>query len=360
MTGKRKDTELREAHGSDEPVAPSGSAASSPSPAAGPRHLGLVFAAGPIVVFVLAQVVFELAGADLARPATPGPRAAGASAVVAVPGEASARLLWAASVLIFYVAALAALLGSFTVLRSHVTRRLLSRYVGVGLVLTGATLLHLVVSGQTRNAFSAIYFFTFERLAACHCLEAERLSTYAAMEIAVNVLAAIAPMVVLLATCAVLEPTGSEGADALQEIQHRMRRLKRLLNLASTLLVAGMLNMILWLRWPSTLTAQSTAASPVPDVADAVTFFWGTVFTLVTVALYVPASMEFNRRAEAVLRRHPQAKGSARDTAEWLERHGLSLTPSQQLPQVLAMLAPMLAGSVGSGIAGMPGALLGG
>ncbi len=323
------------------------------APGAGPPHVGLRFAVAPLVVFVLAQIVFELAGHDLAS-------LAGAQQVGPEPArtdELAARMRWATSVLIFLAVALASLVGAGALLASHVPAAVQRRYVVTFLVLTGGSLVHLVLSSELRSAFSAIYFFTYEQLAACGCMAPAELARYARTEIAVNVLAAVTPMLLLLATCAVLEPDGLDGQPALRVLQDRMRRLKRLLNFASALLVAGMLNMSLWLRWPGALTADGGAAS-VP-VTDAVTFFWGTVFTLVIISLYVPASMRLNRRATALLERYPEAKGSARDTAEWLERHGLSLTPTQQLPQVMAMLAPMLVGSAGSTLAGMPGALFG-
>ena len=318
-------------------------------PRASSHQGGLAYAVAPLVVFVLAQLVFELVGHDLAA-------FADAQQVGAAPdatAELSARLLWAASVLVFFVVSFAALVGAGALLARHVHAALQRRYLTVLVALIGASLAHILVSSELRNAYSAIYFFTYEQLSACECLAPRELARYARTEIAVNVLSAVTPMVLLLATCAVLEPDGLDGEPALRELQDRMRRLKRLLNFASALLVAGMLNMTLWLRWPGALAADGGTAS-VP-VTDAVTFFWGTVFTLVIMALYVPGSMRLNRRATALLARYPEAKGSARDTEEWLERHGLSLTPTQQIPQAMAMLAPMLAGSVGSTFAGMPG-----
>ena len=82
-------------------------------------------------------------------------------------------------------------------------------------------------------------------------------------------------------------------------------------------------------------------------------FAAGTVFTLILIAIYVPAALEFRRRARALAIKKIGARSdakeksyppAARDIERWMKRHGLYLSWSQTFNQVLAALGPIVAG----------------
>jgi len=50
--------------------------------------------------------------------------------------------------------------------------------------------------------------------------------------------------------------------------------------------------------------------------------------------------------------KHEHQKGTIHDPQAWLKEHDLSLTLDEQLPQIAIMLAPILAGPLGSLVMG--------
>jgi hypothetical protein len=77
--------------------------------------------------------------------------------------------------------------------------------------------------------------------------------------------------------------------------------------------------------------------------AVAVTLFWGAVFTLMIASFYLPMGMRLAELAEGVMDDLGVDVGERR---QWLAARGLSFEPSQQLPQIAAVAAPLAAGPV--------------
>ncbi|HEX5544008.1 MAG TPA: hypothetical protein VFX10_00860, partial [Nitrospira sp.] len=163
----------------------------------------------------------------------------------------------------------------------------------------------------------------------------------------INVQAMVVPVVALLAACSTLASpvTGVQPDPAFWSLQ--MRRLKEVLSAASAILVAGVLHMGAWLRWPAALVADTKAHEALLGVALAITLFWGVTFTLMLVSTYLPAALLLARRAQALLLESP-SQPSAPDPEQWLKDHGLFLSLQDHLPQFGLMLAPLLASPLSS------------
>ena len=65
------------------------------------------------------------------------------------------------------------------------------------------------------------------------------------------------------------------------------------------------------------------------------------------IATYAPAASALSRRANHLLAEAQQAE-TISDPKRWLKEHNLSITLGEQLPQIGIMLAPVLAGPLGS------------
>ena len=65
--------------------------------------------------------------------------------------------------------------------------------------------------------------------------------------------------------------------------------------------------------------------------STALSMFWGAAVTLLIVAFYSPASFVLSQWAERAIARPPDRAGWL-DARECLNRHGLSIAPTQQLP----------------------------
>lgn len=313
------------------------------------RRLSL--APAPVLAMLVAIVVFDHGAFDLG--------ALGAAVDAAAPvaedidtmarlHEGAARIKWIATVLLFYFAAVATTVASVQVMRESMTRGAWKCYVAVGAVLALAALAYGVYSEWARSPYGNVFHFTFDRLKDSGRFDATHLSSFGALVNILNVLAVIVPPLVLVATCSAMGPC-RVSASELDEVQTQMKRLKNMLNVCSALLVCGILHMVAWLRWPAVLVVDPNVAARIHELAASVGLFWGASYSIVIISLFVPASLILNRRAEALLANTP--KGEIKEDAiTWLEKRGFWASPLARVSRVGVMLAPLLAGPVGSAL----------
>jgi hypothetical protein len=117
------------------------------------------------------------------------------------------------------------------------------------------------------------------------------------------------------------------------------------LNTSAALLVAGILHMNTWLRWPAVFATDEIAREGIEQFALAVSVFWGMTFSLMIVAAFVPATLLLR---ESALDLHASVAGADPDPDHWLAGHGFKLSMGEQLRQVAIILAPLLAGPAAS------------
>jgi len=75
-----------------------------------------------------------------------------------------------------------------------------------------------------------------------------------------------------------------------------------------------------------------------------VVFYWGSVFTLMLAAYYIPILLVLQKRAEAVMEAQ---KVPLIDRDQWLQVRGLSVRFTNQVPQVIGILGPLIAAPIG-------------
>lgn len=323
------------------------------------KSLWLVFP--PILVMLLAGLIFEFSAFDLVGLSGQLDallRGAPERDTAAILGESRARLLWSTAVLLSTFTGLALVIAAIAVMRRCLAGVALRLYLLLGLVLAAVNTLQLLLGGMMESGTSAIFSFTYDSLVRSGQFEADRLLALRVVMYGLNGLSAIAPSLAFLAACSTLVEAPGGTSDLLDHLKARMRGLKMLLNLGSALLVVGVLHMTAWLRWPAVLVAEPAVAAEIEGLALAITLFWGAAFTLLIVAFYVPASFILGRRAEAAIAAAPEKAGGL-EVEEWLKRHGLSIAPTQQLPQMAVMLAPLLAGPLGSALGAFSNPLAG-
>ena len=163
----------------------------------------------------------------------------------------------------------------------------------------------------------------------------------------INALAVIAPIVAVLAACSSVAPPGQGQRLDVHYVATRMRHLREVLNAGSALLVTGILHMDAWLRWPASLVSDRDVQEPILGVALAITLFWGATFTLMLIATYAPATTYLGVQARKLLEDDVVFR-TTHNPEQWLKDNGLFITLGEQLPQIGVMLAPLLAGPLGS------------
>jgi hypothetical protein len=353
MVGAPRASESR--YAGDTSVSDEQPTTSSAPPELGAERATLWFALAPLLVMVLSHATFELTALDLPSliESLATQLEADRELRAARPfAEARVRLQWSGALLLFYAATLSLLGYSIVLLRrpmSNAARRL---HLGAAAVLCLLSLAHAAYSGATRNTFSSIYYFTYESLQHCACYTQAELADIDLAVTALNVMAALILPLGLIAALSVMARPGLAGKAALGAIEVQMRRLKMVLNLGSTLLFTGILHQVLWLRWPAVLVSDATIGQDVTGFAEGLSVYWGASYSLLLLAFFMPSAWSLNERARSIIEDHPGIIGDMLP-GDWLEKHGLSVSPGRQLPQIVAMLGPLLAGPLGSTLSGL-------
>lgn len=279
------------------------------------------------------------------------------SGVVAFGQEIRARYTLMAMSLLMYCACVGVIGVSVYTIVQNVGRRMAQRLVSFTLAFA-AVLLAVIFSLPFMESLCGgklIYQFPREALATSELLlrllgKASSAPSWPSVAGWINI-AAIALgilgaklAVVAVATTLIGENAGT-GTTRHEQLAKQMRSQRRLLYCGTLVLTAAVLSMGAWLQWPASLLADAKTHAALLDWANGVTLFWGGVFTVYLFAAYVPAAGCLQARAHLLADRRPK-KQKQLDSAKWLEARALTIRPTAQIPQVLAILAPLVAGSL--------------
>ena len=313
----------------------------------------LLLAVPPLAVFGVSQWLFESAGFDIValgyqmsevvRDMPSVPEAVGLAGL-------ETRLLWAVAAFINLAAAFALTSVAVIILVRSVSMRGLRLFVPVGLVLITLGIASYFYAMHADTPISGIFSFTYDTLAASGALEPGFLLVVKFVVVLLNLMTMVAPMSAMMAACSTLAPTRDGGPGDVAFLGGQVRALKVLVVLGSTYMFAGVLHMGVWLAWPSNLIAGDPNADQIVGFAKAVTIYWGGCFTVLIASFYAPAMLVLRQRAQAVIARSPADTGGL-TPEKFLEDHGLSLSVAKQLPQIGAVLAPLIAGPIGTAVA---------
>jgi len=328
---------------STDPPDPPARVRTAPLSAAERRHFW--WSAPPLLVLVLAHVIFDLAGGGYAS--------LGDRLVAAAPGGGDPRreavvvaalLAWAAFAVVWFVVAAGTGWIAWRMVAERVrgrARRPFSIFLAV--VALGG-LAHLGVVDRAEPALYGIFGVTLQALIAEPAVAPAQVTVVRAVVAAINGLSVLVPALVLAAAVATaLPPTGGWSEVALVR---RARQVRQVVAIGAAILVAGILHMGAWTQLAgATLAVDADHALDL--VAVAVTLFWGAATTLMIASFYLPMGLRLSELARGVMDAQGIAEAERRD---WLTARGLSFEPSQQLPQIAAVAAPLLAGPVSGAI----------
>ncbi|MBX3236124.1 MAG: hypothetical protein KF814_08220 [Nitrospiraceae bacterium] len=261
--------------------------------------------------------------------------------------EIKARYIWLSTVLLNIIVPLCvSVLCALIIIRAHPARRL--RIVLVtGVALCGSGMLLLAIQDETHVLYRAVFGFTYLTLQGSGMIDPGLLLFAKAVVSFINVLAAITPVVAVLAACSIVAPPLRQDMVDPDYLAGQMRQLNEVLYSGSSLLVVGILHMGAWLRWPAALIPDKGPQEAVLGAGLSITMFWGATFTLMLVVTYLPGAIYLARRADTLLRT-PAFASKIVDRQKWLKDNGLRLTLEEHLIQFGVMLAPLMAGPLGS------------
>ncbi len=258
--------------------------------------------------------------------------------------EVKSRYIWLTTVVVALVAGLYALIVCGIIIYQSLPRPQLLLVTAVGIFFASIGLAFIWSLDDTHTLYRAVFSFSYDNLRQAGPQRiGEHLLQYAMVVVSVvNVQAMVVPVVALLAACSTLAPPMAGAQPDPEFYALQMRRLKDVLAAASAILVAGVLHMGAWLRWPAALIADKDAHEAVLGTALAITLFWGVTFTLMLVSTYLPAALVLAKRAADLLQ-ETSAQRSVPEPQAWLKDNGLFLSLQDHFPQFGLMLAPLLA-----------------
>lgn len=310
----------------------------------------------PLLILGLAQGLFEITS----EPSMTGVTTAlerlthqnSESQDLRVLEEARGRYAWLAMAMLSLVAFVyGTIAGCQIIWHSHFRGRL-PLIISIGTAMMGIGILGLMYQVQFDGAmYRLIFGFTFATFSHSGIFDPQFLSSVKVILLTLNTLAVVVPAIIVLAASSALATPNDDWQPTLETVSTQMHQLRNTLNIGSIALVAGILHMHAWLQWPTALMQDASLKSAVSGTALAITVFWGTSFTLMLMATYGPAATKLSAQARHTLKQE-QGKGTIQDPQSWLKNHDLSITLGEQLPQIGIMLAPVLAGPLGSLVMG--------
>ncbi len=137
-------------------------------------------------------------------------------------------------------------------------------------------------------------------------------------------------------------PDRTAAAETLIQAIHRLRVL---LYVAAAVLMAVVLSMGAWLQWPAALAAAPAVKERLIDVASGIGLYWGTTFTLMLAAAYLPAAFHLDSLRRRTLAA-PESGGQPTEAPGRGLRGRSGDLVFGQVPRLLAILSPMLTGAL--------------
>ena len=315
------------------------------------RYRYLLVTVPPVAILTVALVLFDMSTsmtgeefreqirslADLSQPVT----------LNLALAEMRARYIWLASVVLNIVVPIAVAVFCTWILYRRVSWCHLAMLTTVGVVLWLAALMVVLHNQATQGVlYRMAYGFTFLMLHSSDRFSATFLGHVQSILTLINGLAIVVPVLAVLAACSTLaEPADKHDAN-LDHYTDCMRRLRQVLYAGSAILVTGILHMYNWLRWPAALIGNDVVRDTAQGLALSVTVFWGATFTLILVATYAPAAIYLTRCARERL--ESEASKERPNIEQWLIERGFFVGLSDELPQISAIFAPLLAGPLGA------------
>jgi hypothetical protein len=129
---------------------------------------------------------------------------------------------------------------------------------------------------------------------------------------------------------------------------NRSTQLKELMTLSSAVMVIGIIHMQLWLSWPLSLVPQSKEITQLSAIILVICQYWGVFYSLVIASLYYPSANYLSQQAKIALLQSDN-QTLRENPSTWLTENNMQLSlTSSSFSQIIIVIAPMLAGSLGS------------
>jgi hypothetical protein len=297
--------------------------------------LSLVFA--PLAVFILGYLLFDWIGSPFAGYVLKSTESASTGIN---PSEViSDGHVWAATAHLYLITSGSVLVVLCYWIRSRARSLAALAYsvVAAALVIIGVA--YLLDIDRNNRPIKTIFLFTFRSLETGATLGSAKILDFVNTALTtINVIGVVIPAI--LCAFAPLLVRDPEGGWTEKELINRVKETRMLGLSACIFLVAGILHMYAWMSWAPELLNKKGLEVMVGSVA----FYWGSVFTMMLAAFYFPILFVLQSKAEQVM---DAQLVPLIEREQWLLHRGLSQQIINQLPQVIGILAPLIAAPAG-------------
>ena len=267
--------------------------------------------------------------------------------------EAKARLLWATSVVMYFFVCTVFAVFISHILHHKLTRKDLILFVSIALVFSMAELAYLSLKEDpTTSPLVTIFLFTFDSLKASGQYTEYQLGLLYSLLLIINLLAIFITPFGIMTACCIMYKQEANADNNLKNIIRQSKQIRELLAVGSAVMVIGIAHMQLWLNWPLSFLADDTARQQIEAITLVVSQYWGVIYTLTMAAIYFPTTFSLSEQARSIIQISGDEEAK-KNPDLWLGKHKILLSPMSQLPQLAAVLAPMIIGSFGSTLGGI-------
>lgn len=260
--------------------------------------------------------------------------------------EYKARILWQCSSLLSICAYFAAMAWSCSLFYRCCQSGAQSKTIIVmGLAIVSLTVLQMVQADAGSALYIGIYRTTYDALGASPLIADDfHRQVYLVINL-INLLAAMAPVFILVAVCGTFSIAAHHGEPDLQLIAERQDYLKQGVAAGSIVLLFGIIHMVAWLQWPKALMGENSSFAKVfANYSHANSQFWGLTFTLLLLSIYFAATLALQIRMKDMLESMLESPAKQK----WLMTNNFTVNIQKHAFQLGMILMPSLAGSLDS------------
>jgi hypothetical protein len=259
--------------------------------------------------------------------------------------EYKARILWLSSSVISITAFVIALVWSVVIIYRCRQKQHVYKIISFGIAICGLNLWRICTANEQSAMYNNIFSTTYEALAALPFISAALLSKVFAVIVTINIFAAITPVVILMAICSAITLVSEHSERTLAFFTQRVIYLEQGIIIGSMIMLFGIIHMAAWTQWPIAILEDSPLKKSFLTSLSAIYQFWGVAFSLLLFSLYSTAMIYWRGQVRLVLQHsHPDINAKI-----WLLKNGFNFSWQKQIPQISAMLTPLLAGLSSSG-----------
>jgi hypothetical protein len=254
--------------------------------------------------------------------------------------ELSGRLFWIGSVLLYLFVNSAFLLFLRHINQCNQHKKPFG-LIGALSALLIFELGYLIFAVAENSPLKTIFHFTFDLISLSVTVDQQVIASIPPLVHLINLASILAPLYTIYTACRLATITSYE----LDVLATHLTQLNGLIKASSMLMISGIIHMQLWLHWPLQLIPNHPDIDLIKRFIQTVIEYWSVCYTLTIAALYIPLAYHLKQQAIRLCREQ-QLSCEKTDLPEWLGENPLSHSLATQLPQLVAILGPILAGTL--------------